>query len=302
MSVALPDERSILHRRFLHSTVELIGPVAAPAFSPTASIAEALTTLKDSPLGCVVITDQGKLLGIFTERDLLIKCAGLPEFPAQRPLEEFMTKDPQSIRPSASVARLLHLMSVGGFRHVPVVGPRAGQLRIVSSKHFVDFIYKSVTKKIAAGPDDCVLDDNQVDKVFTKPVSFLKPTKPVLVKPTEAIAGVVAMLISGKIGSVVVCDNQSHALGIFTERDYLCKIAVNSALDPYMAPVSQFMTTEPRTVPAATSVAELFNLMSEGGYRHLPVVDSKGAVTGMISVKTFIDFFTSSILGELHAA
>lgn len=301
MPIDLPDQRSILHRRFLQAKVELISPITAPLLSPQTSLEQAIKALQAVPLGCALITERNQLLGIFTERDLLVRCASLDQPTLNDTVGNYMTKNPQSIKSNASVARLLHLMSVGGFRHAPVVGPGADQLRLVSSKNFVDFIHRNVTKKLATLPEINVIDDNEVDRAFTQLANALKPSKPITAKPTDSLATVVKQLISSSIGSVVVCDKHSRVLGIFTERDYLTKVALQPEIDLHSLPIKEVMTPQPQTALESSSIANLFNLMSEGGYRHIPIVNITEALTGVISVKNFIHMLTASILGELKA-
>jgi CBS domain-containing protein len=63
----------------------------------------------------------GKLLGIFSERDLLTKIAGQHEPFSDLPLSQFMTPDPETVRATDTLAFALHKMDSGGYRHIPVV-------------------------------------------------------------------------------------------------------------------------------------------------------------------------------------
>ena len=67
-------------------------PVTLP---PTATVGEAIRTMLARDIGAVlVVDDDGRLLGIFSERDLLTKVAGQTADYAGRPLREFMTRGP----------------------------------------------------------------------------------------------------------------------------------------------------------------------------------------------------------------
>ena len=76
----------------------------------------------DEGVGTVLVVDPaGQLAGIFSERDLLLR---VPDEAAQtgtRPLAEFMTPHPESVRPDDPLALALQKMDVGGYRHLPVV-------------------------------------------------------------------------------------------------------------------------------------------------------------------------------------
>ncbi len=68
-----------------------------------------------------MVDDKGKLLGIFTERDLLKKVAGIHVLYADMPVRSFMTYKPVTLAASDSLAFALHKMDGGGYRHVPVL-------------------------------------------------------------------------------------------------------------------------------------------------------------------------------------
>ena len=75
--------------------------------------------------GCVMVTEDGTtktaLVGIFTERDVLNRIIGQGRNPALVQLDEVMHEDPEALPTTASVAWVLNKMSVGGFRHIPIV-------------------------------------------------------------------------------------------------------------------------------------------------------------------------------------
>ena len=61
-----------------------------------------------------------RLAGIFTERDFLLRSGALRGL-GRVQLKKVMTRDPESLRSSDSVAYALQKMSVGRFRHIPLV-------------------------------------------------------------------------------------------------------------------------------------------------------------------------------------
>ena len=100
--------------------LETSPPVTVTADAPVRDVLELMRT---RPTACVLVTDQGRLAGIFTERDALMKLAG----PGQANLTEasliadVMTRDPVVLRADDSVAVAVQKMAVGGFRHIPLV-------------------------------------------------------------------------------------------------------------------------------------------------------------------------------------
>src|SRR5262249_15996506 len=85
------------------------------------TVRAAVALMLQRDIGAVLIVDDaGKLQGIFSERDLLKKVAGLGAN-YDRPVSEFMTRRPASVSKTDTLAFVLHKMDGGGYRHVPVV-------------------------------------------------------------------------------------------------------------------------------------------------------------------------------------
>ncbi len=108
--------------------------------------------------GCVLVTEDGSLqtplIGIFTERDVLLKIIDSGRNPADVPLSDVMTSEPESLPIDATLAWALNLMSVGGFRHLPVTDDRGCPAFILSVRDIVEFLVESFTAEILNLPPD----------------------------------------------------------------------------------------------------------------------------------------------------
>ena len=101
-----------------------------------ASVRDAAQAMRDWDVGAVLVTENGRLAGIFTERDLVNRVIACDRDPESTPLSEVMTRDPDTISPGATALEALRLMEDGGYRHVPVVAE--GRLvGIVSGRDFL---------------------------------------------------------------------------------------------------------------------------------------------------------------------
>ena len=116
-----PTAHDRVERSLLEDRVSVLNPRPAVTLPPTATVGEAVRTMLERNVGAILIVeDGGKLLGIFSERDLLTKAAGDPDY-AARPVAAFMTAQPETVRPTDPLAFVLHIMERGGYRHLPVV-------------------------------------------------------------------------------------------------------------------------------------------------------------------------------------
>jgi CBS domain-containing protein len=111
-----------IERRLVEDPVSLLQPRKPITLKPTATIREAIKTMLERDVGALLVVDEaGKLLGIFSERDLLTRVAGLTNSYADLPVSQFMTAGPETVTSSDTMAFALHKMDVGGYRHLPVV-------------------------------------------------------------------------------------------------------------------------------------------------------------------------------------
>ncbi len=87
---------------------------------PGGMVGEAVGLLREDASGAIVVVDQGAVVGIFTERDVLLKVAGQPER-MDEPVSRYMTPDPVILRDTDTMAVAVNKMGLGGFRHIPLV-------------------------------------------------------------------------------------------------------------------------------------------------------------------------------------
>ncbi len=106
----------------MEDAVSQLQPRRAVTVGPATTVKRALEVMLSHDIGAVMIVDDaGKLLGIFSERDLLTKVADPIVDHTARPVSDFMTANPQTVRPTDTLAFALHQMDAGGYRHLPVL-------------------------------------------------------------------------------------------------------------------------------------------------------------------------------------
>jgi CBS domain-containing protein len=101
------------------TTVGEIMATALFSIDPTTTVAEAATVMGERRIGSALVMDGDRLLGIFTERDI-VRALGQHFDAAGHEVSEWMTPDPVSVAPGTQVEDALKLMLDRGFRHLPV--------------------------------------------------------------------------------------------------------------------------------------------------------------------------------------
>lgn len=110
---------------------------------PSATVTEAVRLMRDRHIGAVLILEDQKLLGIFTERDVLTRVVAQDRDPATTSLSEVMTANPDTVAPDDKAIDALDRMSTQGYRHLPVV---AGE-RVVAILSIRD-LYAAVRRSL----------------------------------------------------------------------------------------------------------------------------------------------------------
>ena len=100
------------------------------------------------------------------------------------------------------------------------------------------------------------------------------------VVPETTVLDAVQKMNDERIGAVLVCIS-GEMVGIFTERDVLCRV-VAEGRDPAATKIVDVMTSDLVTVRSTTSVEEAMAVITEKRFRHLPVIDD-GELKGLVS-------------------
>ena len=122
--------------------------------SPGASISEAVGTMSSKGVGCLLITENRQLVGLFTERDVLRKVVGQGLDESSTTVSELMTRNPETLPADSPLVFALQRMSVGGFRHVPLLNEDNLPVAVVSMRDIVEHIVSLYPNQILNLPDD----------------------------------------------------------------------------------------------------------------------------------------------------
>jgi CBS domain-containing protein len=114
---ARPQEDGMFSQR-VGSVMERRKILTAP---PETTVSRAAELMAEWKVGAVMVVEGTRLVGIFTERDVVFRVVARGRDPAQTLLSEVMTPDPRTIDPAKSFGYALLLMHENGFRHMPVV-------------------------------------------------------------------------------------------------------------------------------------------------------------------------------------
>lgn len=164
-SESLDAEFRKLEDALLSDEVGLLAPSEPIRLPPDASVAEAVTRMVDSHRAGVVIVDPaGRLVGIFTERDLLTRVVRQGRELGRTRLEEVMTVDPEALTPDDRICFAINRMHNAGYRTVPLVDADHRPIGVVTVNDVVGWLTRVFPEAILnLRPGDRVKRPAQMD-------------------------------------------------------------------------------------------------------------------------------------------
>ncbi len=138
-------------------------------------------------------------------------------------------------------------------------------------------------------------------RLLREPVVMLRTRKPLIRSRQDSVTDAMRAMQGEHRGAVLVTEDGSPAtpvIGIFTERDVLFRI-VDGGRNPATLPLGEVMTSEPECLHEDQSIAETLNVMSVGGFRHVPVVDKAGRPVFVVSVRDVVQFLVAAFPREV---
>jgi CBS domain-containing protein len=120
-------------------SVSRLNPTPPHQLRADQPVADAVALMRQHQVGCVLVCAGERVVGIFTERDLLrrVLAAGKP---LTLPVKECMTADPVAVHPKEPIGAAIRRMEEGGYRHLPVVDAGGKPLGILSVKRIVQYL------------------------------------------------------------------------------------------------------------------------------------------------------------------
>ena len=247
------------------------------------TVRQACRCMRECQSGSVLVVDaERRLLGIFTGRDAVRFLAEGNDVGAAV-LVHAMTRDLVTIHPSNRAIDALHPMAKGCFRHVPVT--EEGRIKGVKGMELEEYQWQH------SGPPRGPASS------FRSIANVLKGQDVLLVLEGETVQHACRAMWERKCGSSLVVDDAQRLSGIFTGRNAVRVLATNA--DPATTPTKDAMTRNPVTMTSEGSAIDALRAMSDGGFRHLPLIEN-GKVLGVVSRGDFTGLEIDRLDEEEH--
>jgi CBS domain-containing protein len=117
------------------------------AIESGSSLKESIRAMQRAKGDCVLICRGGALIGIFTERDVLLKVLA-QDVNLTRPIDEFMTPDPDTLTLDHTVQEALEMMERGGYRNIPLTDGSGQLTGIVRNHDIVEYVAEAFPQEV----------------------------------------------------------------------------------------------------------------------------------------------------------
>ena len=126
------------------STLPLTPPVTVEAGSSVGQLVEAV---QRKNVGCALVYEADRLIGIISERDVLMKVVAR-DVSYSEPVDKFMTHNPITLTSDRTIGDAVNLMNEENFRHVPIIGNDGSAYGIVSIKDIINLVAESFPEQV----------------------------------------------------------------------------------------------------------------------------------------------------------
>jgi len=149
---AYPEQQRSFRGHILHEPLSALDVRAPICVIPETRTADAIRLMNEQRIGAVLVTTpEDRLIGIFTERDVLKKVIGAAGS-LERPVRDVMTAQPCCLHRDDAVVFALKLMHEGGFRHVPIVDDNGQPYAVISVKDVVELMVRIFGRELMTAP------------------------------------------------------------------------------------------------------------------------------------------------------
>jgi len=115
-----PADKTDAPHRARHDSVTQLETDDFVCVRPDTPLAEAIEKMKKDEGGCVIVCEQERVVGIFTERDLLNRIVS-QEIDLSAPVRDWMSPAVETLKPDATIGDAVRVMNAKGYRNIPLV-------------------------------------------------------------------------------------------------------------------------------------------------------------------------------------
>lgn len=268
------------------SSLDLSRFVRVPA---SLSVADTVQAMADVGRSCACVLDGNQLVGIFTQRDVLMRVLDRPTV-WEHPISDEMTTSLRTMTDSGFASDGIAIMNDWWVRNVPVLNGQGELVGNLSDYAVIELIGGLLLNRLTEAGETPGIEHSLEFVDFTG----LPLHPPVTVHEADPVATAIHHMRARAIGSVLVVDDRQHLKGILTEFDLLTNVGCRPSETAAMQ-VSEVMTENPIALPARTPIAGAIAPMIEREFSHIPLLGESGIPVGVASFRDLAAYVETSL-------
>lgn len=257
--------------------------------APDTTVAATVTAMQDAALATACVLDDGVLVGMFTQRDIVQRVIGRNR-EWSGPISAEMTTVLKTVTAEASLADALDAMTTWWVRNLPVFENDV----FIGNLNFYTVI-KAMTALLAQQVEGPLADD-----VVREGLAFvdftgvnLRPT--VTVDSADPVEIAIHNLRNRGLEQVMVTDERGHLVGVLTEFDLQQKVGCEQ-IDLTATPTAEIMDPHPPSIPVRSSIADAIATLQTSETSNITLTGETGQPAGVASFRQIAAYVESSFI------
>lgn len=255
--------------------------------APHTTVADTVGAMSEADRSCACVVSGDVLVGIFTQRDVLLRAIGRPST-WDRPIDTEMSRTVRTMGDDGTAAGGLAVMVEWWVRNVPVVSEGVALVGNLSFYTLMRLMAESLAERI----------DNHSEPHTEHGLSFvdftgLNMSPPVILGLEEPASNIAHHMRARGIGSVLIADERGQLAGIVTEFDLQKRVGCKHP-DPSVMRAGEIMS-EAIALSPRSSIADGIREIAEHGHSHVPLVGESGRPAGTASFRDLAAYVEATL-------
>lgn len=256
---------------------------------PAGSLGDTVAAMTSAELSCACVIDDGVLVGLFTQRDVLFRVIGR-DIDRGLPISDMMSTELKTVGPAASLADAVETMNTWWVRNLPVVGDDGAFVGNLSFFTVLQAMSAMLSRRFEDRPEADPVREGFEFIDFTG--IALEP--PVTVAADDPAEIAVHQLRNRGLEQVMVCDDRGHLLGVINEFELLMRLGCRE-VDLSAIPASEAMIHDPPVISVRASISDAIRGLRADQTSNIALVGETGRPVGVASFRQIAEYLETTL-------
>ncbi len=258
------------------------------AVAPDATVAHTVDAMREAELATACVLDDGALVGMFTQRDVLHRVIGRTR-DWNGPISAEMTTTLKTVTVDDSLADAIDAMTTWWVRDMPVLDDG----RFVGNLSFYTVI-QTMAALLAQQLEGPLADDVVREGLAFVDFTGINLRPPVTVEATDPVEMAIHHLRNRGLEQVMVTDERGHLVGVLTEFALQQKVGCEP-IDLTTTPTADIMVADPHAISVRSSIADGIGALRADETSNVTLIGETGQPAGVASFRQIAEYVEASL-------